>query len=181
MKKNYPSSFETASRNNRDIWKICERSFATRMILCTVKVSTSIIDFPRSILLYRYLLPSYFQYGNSLNRLKFEKIGCNKLKRGTSVSKIIGRATKDQRITFPRNLILERAWQKFTIVQMRTYVTYHGKKQNSYLSPLSFSLQLSAFSFNSLLKNLQVLDGTLKEQILAYNWKRNDEKAIRLR
>lgn len=55
-------SFETASRNNRDIWKICERSqsFATRMILCTVKVSTS-----RSILLYRYLLPSYFQYGNS--------------------------------------------------------------------------------------------------------------------
>lgn len=58
-------SFETASRNNRDIWKICERSFATRMILCTVKVSTSIIDFPKSILLYRYLLPSYFQYGNS--------------------------------------------------------------------------------------------------------------------
>lgn len=57
------------------------------MILYT-KVLTFIIDFPRSVLLYRYLLLLYFHtVWKFLNRLKFGKIGCNKLKRGKPVSK----------------------------------------------------------------------------------------------
>lgn len=100
-------SFETASRNNRDIWKIYER-YSHDFVY-----SKSFEFYNRFSKKYFTLsLPSSFvlPVWKFLNRLKFEKIGCNKLKRGTSVSKIIGRATKDQRITFPRNLILERAW-----------------------------------------------------------------------